>query len=285
MTGNYSLSTDLFACTLTVSNNAIITISSGYDVTLYGKLTVNTGSSFTLNNNSNLIQQTNVSNTGDIIVKRLTTPVYRLDYTLWSSPVSGTQTLFNFSPLTSNVSPTNIRFYQYNTVTNQYNSVNPLATTFDIAKGYLIRSPNNWLSYNSSLSPAPLKWTGIFNGVPRNGDYTFTMVNTGVNTAINASGNPYPSALLMYNFINGNSANIEGTLWFWRKYNDNDNLVSYSTCSTLGCTLNNNATYIDNNLISIGQGFMVKAKTGHQTYCPNILIFVFGKMRLGSIFD
>ena len=262
MTGNYSLSTDLFACTLTVSNNAIVSIPSGYDVTLYGKLTVNTGSSFTLNNNSNLIQQTNVSNTGDIIVKRMTTPVYRLDYTLWSSPVSGTQTLFNFSPQTSNVSPTNIRFYQYNSVTNQYNSVNPLATTFDIAKGYLIRSPNNWLSYNSSLSPAPLKWTGIFNGVPRNGDYTFTMVNTGVNTAINASGNPYPSALLMNNFINGNSANIEGTLWFWRKYNDNDNLVSYSTCSTLGCTLNNNATYVDNNLISIGQGFMVKAKTG-----------------------
>jgi len=262
MTGNYSLSTNLFACTLTVSNNAIVSIPSGYDVTLYGKLTVNVGSSFTLNNNSNLIQQTNVSNTGDIIVKRLTTPVYRLDYSLWSSPVSGSQTLFNFSPLTSNISPTNIRFYQYNTGTNQYNSVNPVTTTFDIAKGYLIRSPNNWLSYNSSLSPAPQKWTGIFTGVPRNGDYTFTMVNTGANTAINATGNPYPSALLMNNFINGNSANIEGTLWFWRKYNDNDNLVSYSTCSTIGCTLNNNATYVDNNLISIGQGFMVKSKTG-----------------------
>ena len=262
MTGNYSLATDLYACTLTVSNNAVVSIPSGYDVTLYGKLTVNAGSSFTLNNNSNLIQQTNVSNTGDISVKRMSSPLYRLDYTLWSSPVIGAQTLYNFSPLTSNIAPTNIRFYIYNTLTNQYNSFNPVATTFDTAKGYLIRSPNNWLSYNASLSPAPQKWTGSFTGVPRNGDVTFTMVNTGTNTAINATGNPYPSALLISNFINGNSNNIEGTLWFWRKYNDNDNLVSYSTCSTLGCALTNNAVYTDSNLISIGQGFMVKAKAG-----------------------
>ncbi len=262
MTGNYSEATNLFACTLTVSNNAIVSIPSGFDVTLNGKLTVDAGSSFTLNNNSNLFQQTDVSNTGDIIVKRMTTPIYRLDYTLWSSPVTGSQTLMDFSPLTSNIGPTNIRFYTYNTLTNQYNSVNPVTTTFAAAKGYLIRSPNNWISYNSNLSPAPQKWTGSFTGVPRNGNVTFTMANTGTNTAINATGNPYPSALLINNFINGNTNNIEGTVWFWRKFNDNNNLVSYSTCSTIGCTLNNNATYSDNNLISIGQGFMVKAKAG-----------------------
>ncbi|WP_396169621.1 hypothetical protein, partial [Flavobacterium sp.] len=262
ITGNYSEATDLFACTLTVSNNAIVSIPSGFDVTLNGKLIVDAGSSFTLNNNSNLLQQTDVSNTGDIIVKRMTTPIYRLDYTLWSSPVTGSQTLMDFSPLTSNISPTNIRFYTYNTLTNQYNSVNPVTTTFAAGKGYLIRSPNNWISYNSNLSPAPQKWTGSFTGVPRNGNVTFTMANTGTNTAINATGNPYPSALLINNFINGNTNNIEGTLWFWRKFNDNNNLVSYSTCSTIGCTLNNNATYNDNNLISIGQGFMVKAKEG-----------------------
>ena len=262
MTGNYSEATNLFACTLTVSNNAIVSIPSGFDVTLNGKLTVDAGSSFTLNNNSNLFQQTDVSNTGDIIVKRMTTPIYRLDYTLWSSPVTGSQTLMDFSPLTSNIGPTNIRFYTYNTLTNQYNSVNPVTTTFAAAKGYLIRSPNNWISYNSNLSPAPQKWTGSFTGVPQNGNVTFTMANTGTNTAINATGNPYPSALLINNFINGNTNNIEGTLWFWRKFNDNNNLVSYSTCSTIGCTLNNNATYSDNNLISIGQGFMVKAKAG-----------------------
>jgi hypothetical protein len=262
MTGNYSEAVDIFACTLTVSNSAIVSIPSGYDVTLNGKLTVEAGSSFTLNNNSNLLQQTNVSNIGDISVKRMSSPMYRLDYNLWSSPVISTKKLFDFSPLTSNISPTNIRFYTYNTITNQYNSVNPITTSFDTAKSYLIRSPNNWLSYNSNLSPAPLKWTGTFTGVPRNGNVSFTMENTGSNTAINATGNPYPSALLMNNFISDNSSTIEGTLWFWRKFNENNNLVSYSTCTMIGCTLNNNATYTNTNLISIGQGFMVKAKAG-----------------------
>jgi hypothetical protein len=262
ITGNYSESTNIFACTLTVSNNAVVAIPSGYNVTLYGKLTVETGSSFTLNSNSNLIQQTAAVNTGDITVKRMSSPVYRLDYTLWSSPVSGSQTLFNFSPLTSNIGPVNIRFYTYNTLSNQFNSVDPITTTFEAAKSYLIRVPNNWIPYNASLSPAPQPWTGSFTGVPRNGTISFTMVNNGSTTGINAVGNPYPSAILLDSFINENSSAIEGTLWCWRKFNEDNNLVSYSTCTTIGCTANNNATYTDDNLISVGQGFMVKAKSG-----------------------
>ena len=262
ITGNYSESTNLIACTLTVSSNAVVAIPLGTNVTLNGKLTVETGSNFILNSNSNLIQQTAAINIGDITVNRISSPLYRLDYTLWSSPVSGSQTLFNFSPLTSNVGPSNIRFYTYNTLTNQYNSVNPVTTVFEQAKSYLIRTPNNWASWNASLTPAPQPWTGSFTGVPRNGTISFTMINTGSSTAINATGNPYPSAIVLDSFINGNSNAIEGTLWFWRKFNEDNNLVSYSTCTTIGCTLNNNATYADSNLISVGQGFMVKAKSG-----------------------
>jgi hypothetical protein len=263
MTGNYSEAIDIYACTLTVSNNAIVSIPSGYDVTLNGKLTIEPGSSFTLNNNSNLLQQTEVSNSGIINVKRNTIPMYRLDYNLWSSPVTGTQTLMEFSPLTSNISPANIRFYIYNTLTNLYNSVNPLSTTFDVAKGYLIRMPNTWVTYSNTATPAT--WTGTFIGTPRNGTINYNMTNTGDTTRFNAVGNPYPSTMLMNNFITDNSSSIEGTLWFWRKINDNNNLVSYSTCTTLGCTLNNNAIYSDSSLISVGQGFLVKAKTGQTT--------------------
>jgi hypothetical protein len=42
----------ILACTLNVSNNAIVAIPSGNNITLYGSLTVNAGSSFTLNINS-----------------------------------------------------------------------------------------------------------------------------------------------------------------------------------------------------------------------------------------
>ncbi len=260
ITGNYSVTANILACTLTVSNGVIVDIPSGSNVTLYGKLTVNAGSSFTLNSNSNLIQQTAAVNTGDITVKRMSSPMYRLDYTLWSSPVSGTQTLLSFSPQTSNISPSNVRFYSYNTAYNQYNSVDPATTVFEEAKSYLIRSPNNWISYNVGLSPAPQQFTGTFTGVPKNGTIPFTMSNAG--TSFNAIGNPYPSAISLDSFITNNSNAIEGTLWFWRKFNEDNNLVSYSTCTTVGCTTNNNATYIDSDFISVGQGFIVKAKVG-----------------------
>ena len=255
ITGSYSESANIVACTLTISSNAVVTIPSGSSVTLNGKLTVDAGGSFTLNSNSNLIQQTAAVNSGNITVKRLSAPMYRLDYTLWSSPVSGTQKLLDFSPLTNNT-----RFYFYNTATNQYNSVPPGTTVFDSAKSYLIRSPNDWVPYNASLSPIPISFTGSFTGVPRNGNINFTMSNEG--TGFNAIGNPFPSAILLNTFITTNSNAIEGTLWFWRKYNDTANATSYSTCTTMGCTSNNNAINTNSNLISVGQGFIVKAKAG-----------------------
>jgi hypothetical protein len=54
-TGNYTASGNINACTMTVSNNAVVTIPSGNDVTLYGALTVSSGS-FILENNANLLQ-------------------------------------------------------------------------------------------------------------------------------------------------------------------------------------------------------------------------------------
>lgn len=255
ITSSYSETANIVACTLNISSNAVVTIPSGSSVTLNGKLTVDAGGSFTLNSNSNLIQQTAAVNSGNITVKRLSSPMYRLDYTLWSSPVSGTQKLLDFSPLTNNT-----RFYTYNTLTNQYNSVPPSTTVFDAAKSYLIRTPNNWAPYNASFSPAPLSFIGSFTGVPRNGNVNYTLSTDG--TGYNAIGNPFPSAILLNTFITANSNAIEGTLWFWRKYNDTANATSYSTCTTMGCTSNNNATNTNNTLISVGQGFIVKAKAG-----------------------
>jgi hypothetical protein len=81
----------------------------------------------------------------------------------------------------------------------------------------------------------------------------------------NAVGNPYPSALNFANFVYANSANIEGTVYFWRKTNNSANPVSYSTCTTVGCTVNNGHTYTHPELISVGQGFIVQAKAGHTT--------------------
>jgi hypothetical protein len=202
--------------------------------------------SFTLSNNANLIQTNKKSvNSGNIIVKRDSSPLFRLDYTMWSSPVSGTQTLGNFSPLTDTS-----RFYEYNSTSDLYNLVASTGT-FSSAKGYLIRMPNTWVPYPGT----PASWTGTFIGKPNNGDFSYSLSN-GSYTAI---GNPYPSTLNMDLFIAGNTGQMDGTLWFWRKTNNASNPISYSTCTTGGCALENGHSYLNENFISVGQGFIIKA--------------------------
>ncbi len=246
--GNYNSSADISGCSCTVNSGQVV-INSGHDMNLVGSVTVN-GGTLTFENTANLIQQQNVSNTGSIRFKRNSSALKRLDYTLWSSPVSG-QNLLAFSPLTL----TN-RFYEFNPLTNLYAVVTPSTTSFQTGKGYLIRTPNNHPTWATV-------YAGLFQGVPNNGTITVPITEGGTaTTRYNAIGNPYPSALKISEFLTANAANIQGTLWFWRKTNDDNNPVSYSTCTTVGCTVNNGHHYTDDTYISAGQGFLVEAKSG-----------------------
>ncbi len=190
--------------------------------------------------------------------------IKRLDYTLWSSPVTGTQTLLNFSPLTL----TN-RFYVYNTLTNQYNTVTPSSTTFAPAKGYLIRTPDNHPS-------TPTVFGGVFTGTPNNGDVSIPLVYQGADKSYNAVGNPYPSPINVKEFIDANNSTIEGTIWFWRKTND-PTKSSYSTLTKFAYVCNTapggeNAFAIDpNGVINTGQGFIVKAKNSNSLVFKNAM--------------
>ena len=247
--GNYNSTANISGCSCIVNSGNVV-VNSNHDMQLLGSVTVN-GGTLTFENNSNLLQTQNVSNYGNIIVKRSSSALKRLDYTMWSTPVVG-QNLFNFSPLTiSN------RFYFFNTLTNLYNVIaSPSTTNFVAGKGYLIRVPNNHPTWATI-------YNGQFTGIPNNGNISFGLIDGGSpTTRHNATGNPYPSAIKIEDFINSNSTNIEGTLWFWRKTNDDNNPVSYSTCTTVGSTVNNGHTYINDNLISVGQGFLVMAKPG-----------------------
>lgn len=247
ITGNFTATTDLIACTLTVSNNAVVNIPSGFDLTLNGTLEVASGS-FTLENNANLIQTTNIANTGNIVVKRNTSAIMRLDYTAWSSPVAN-QNLLAFSPLTV----TN-RFYTYNTSTNLYNALpSPASTVFEAAKGYLIRIRNNHPT-------TPTIWTGTFTGVPNNGDVVMPLQNVAPGQRYNLIGNPYPSPIDAVAFVDDNSANITGTLYFWRKTN-NELSPSYCAWTPLGGFVDNGEaeTNDPDGIIRTGQGFFVEA--------------------------
>ncbi|RXR22438.1 hypothetical protein [Flavobacterium stagni] len=254
VTGNLTIASNLQACALVISNNAIVSVASGSNVTLQNALSVASGSSFTVNSNANLIQvNPNAVNSGNIVVKRASNPLIRLDYILWGSPVAG-QNLFNFSPLTS-VNP-NIRFYQYNPSTNVYNTVSDYAThAMQAGKGYLIRLPFNHPT-------AAAVWNGSFTGVPNNGTYTVTLGNTGSGFGYNAVSNPYPSTLDIAQFYSDNASNVEPTLYFWRKTN-NATKPSYCTWNMDTDTfVDNGEAYTEspNGIIQVGQGFFVEAK-------------------------
>lgn len=244
--GNYTSSNHLEIGELTIKNNASVVFQSGHNLTVNGKLTVETGSNLTLDSNANLLQTTNVANSGVISSKRNTAALKLLDYVLWSSPVKGQQ-LQSFSPSTlSN------HFYTYNSGTNLYNAVtNPSVDVFVAGAGYLIQMPND--------HPAtPTIWSGTFTGIPNNGSINLA-ANNG---AYNAIGNPYPSTLSADVFIDANG--ITDALYFWRKTNNtNNNTPSYATYTKAGGVGTANSAdpngLIPNGVIQVGQGFIAKA--------------------------
>jgi hypothetical protein len=254
--GNYTATSNLAFCSVVVTGG-IVTIPSGFNITVNGSI-IATGGSFVLESNANLIQNTNVSNSGSIIIKRNTSPLMRQDYVMWTSPVSEQQ-LQSFSPQTlSN------RFYTYNPSTNLY--VAETATNnFMIGKGYLIRLPNNHPT-------TPTIWNGQFSGVPNNGNISLSLTSG----TYNAIGNPYPSAIDADTFIINNS--LTDALYFWRKTN-NSTTSSYATYTLAGGVSNSGGDplgLIPNGFIPVGQGFIAKVPSG-----GNGLSFTNG-MRVGN---
>jgi hypothetical protein len=275
------ISSDVTINSLTINSGTTLKVNSNYDLTVTDVITNN--GTLTIENSGNLLQTNNVANTGSgsTIVKRNSNPLIRLDYTLWSSPVSG-QGLYAFSPFTSVVP--NIRFYKYNPIitspatTGVYsndlgftlsgldgNNVNGTDTSnipFATGKGYLIRLPWNHPT-------AAVIWNGQFTGVPNNGTQNVSIINQG--DRYNAVGNPYPSPISISQFASDNSNNIESTLYFWRKTN-NTSSPSYCTWNTATSTYGDNGqayTETPAGVIQTGQGFFVRAKVGATTLAFN----------------
>lgn len=238
------------ASSVSLNGTAVLTVNSGNNITVTNAVNVASGASFVLQNNANLVQVNNVTNSGNITVNRNSSALMRLDYTLWSSPVAS-QNLLSFSPQTL----TN-RFYVYNSATNLYSAIAPGSNAFQVGKGYLIRMPDNHPT-------SPTVWNGVFNGVPNNGTINLSMYNGGAGLGYNAVGNPYPSPVSMTNFVNGNAGNITGTLYFWRKTNNAATEPGYCTWTTAGFVSNGEAQVVNpNGILRTGQGFIVEMAGG-----------------------
>lgn len=244
--GNYTLdNSKSLSEDLILSSGAVLTVPSTMNLTVGDDL-INNGGNVTIQNNANLIQNgiTN-DNVGDIGVLRNSASLFKLDYTLWSSPVAG-QNLLDFSPSTL---PN--RFYTYDSGSNTYSPITPSANNFEEGIGYLIRMPDDHPTATATV------WNGVFNGVPNNGDVSITVGND----TYNAVGNPYPSTIDADDFITTNG--LTEALYFWRKTN-NAATSSYATYTLAGgvgtgSNLGDPLGLVPNGVIQVGQGFIVKS--------------------------
>lgn len=258
--GDLTSSGDLEFCSLDITGTAQVVLQTGDTFTVVRAVNIASTANFTIQNNANLIQINNVSNSGNITYLKNSASILRLDYTSWGAPVSG-QNLQVFSPQTL---PN--RFYEYipsgNTPLTAYAVVDPSVNDFVPTKGYVIRAPNNWSS--SVASP----YMGQFVGVPNNGDYT-----TSVEAGYNMLGNPYPATIEASHFIASNRT-IE-TLYFWThtvaasggSYPQN-NFASYTTLGGVAAAAGG---LIPDGTIKPGQGFYVNSSENETVLFHNAL--------------
>lgn len=262
--GVYAMASDIYvANTLNVTGGAV-TLQAGYTLAVDDAVTVVNPATLTIENNASLLQTSFTGvNIGPVIVKRNTTPIVRFDTTYWSSPTTGTQTLYDFSPFTDSD-----RFNTYDSVNDVWVTENATTTVFQKGKGYAIRAPANTSATIPTVTPHQ------FIGIPNNGTFTLAVTTPATDTGLSLIGNPYPSAINAIDFINENlydaalspTNTLEGTLYFWNHNNrltGNDfsgddyyyyNLTGGAGYGTTGT--GNNALPTD--YIASGQGFFVE---------------------------
>ncbi|MXN91120.1 T9SS sorting signal type C domain-containing protein [Flavobacterium sp. Sd200] len=268
------------AKTLTVEDGASLTIETGSTLRTASSIVVGATGVLTVQHNASLMQDNSDANTGSITVIKNSNPLYRLDYTMWSSPVSGQQ-LQSFSPQTVAG-----RFYEYRydydtnmqAYAEQYFQVDPY-TNFEAAKTYLVRMPNSHSTPGYNTGEQSIVFEGRFKGIPNNGTYQReASLNGNRYTAI---GNPYPSPISVEEFFDQNSLVLEEdtALYLWRKRNDST-ATSYATLTKAGCVANDAVGGGDEQVdfytgetsawtISQGQGFIVQTMQAPST--PNII--------------
>ncbi len=248
--GDYSSTGIVEACRVNVNGNANVVFNANHTLEVTNAVVVALGASLTFENNASLLQINANANTGNIKIKRNSTPMIRQDFTAWASPVMNQQ-LLAFSPNTLST-----RFYEYlstgSTTATAYQTIAP-TNNFATGKGYMIRVDNTW------SSTIPTIFNGEFNGVPFNGN-----ISQVLGIGYNLLGNPYPSPLNARAFLSDNP-NVT-TLYYWTHtaaavggFYPVNNYAAYTTLGGVAAAAGG-ATPLD--FIQVGQGFFVNTASG-----------------------
>ncbi len=264
--GNYSSTGNLSGCSCLVKSGNVV-INSAHTLTLQNAIVVTNGT-FTLENNASLIQVNGVSNSGSITVKRDSAPMAMYDYTYWSSPTSGTQTLKNFAPKSN---PKFLLTYDNKWMYESSSSV------FKKGIGYSILAPE-------MTNAGPKVFSHQFVGVPNNGDIAVPVTHLS-SLSSKLVGNPYPSALDADRFIAANASTITGTLYFWTHNNvktasgySND-YAAYNATGGIATAVasGHGNTKAPKKWIASGQGFVVSVKSSGNVVFNNSMRIVTSK--------
>jgi hypothetical protein len=263
------------AKSITILDGASLTVNTGATLHIQNNVTVDEGGELLVLNNAALIQDSDATNSGLVNVIKNGNPLYRLDYTMWSAPVTGQQ-LLAFSPATLQS-----RFYEYAYNAAQqaeYYQLTSPTGTFTAAKGYLIRMPDTDSLEGYAAGEASISYAGTFIGSLNNGEITIPASVDG--NRFTAVGNPYPSPISINAFYAANENTLQpgSAIYLWRKRN-NAEAPSYATVSKAGYVANTAegggaeqaGFYTETSgdwILSQGQGFLVK--TAEAPIVPNI---------------
>lgn len=186
---------DFAACKIVVNPNVELKIGNAGLVKVQSDITIN--GELTINNNGSLVQYyDNADNTGQIKVERTSNPMYKFDYTYWSSPVEQ----FNMVDIPHN------RAYYWNDTTGGWSKA---SGTMAPGKGYILMT-------DLLEKEVTTETTAVFEGAMNNGR-VYQTVSTENNNEWVLLGNPYPSALDAYEFLSDpvNAGIMEGTVYLW----------------------------------------------------------------------
>ncbi len=263
-----SLGNNIIACSLTINPGFTLTVDNetyleiDNNVTVNGNLVVETKGAFVQINDT-------ATFTGIGKVNKTTANKNAwYYYTYWGSPVSNMTVASAFPNVASS------RRYFFNAANfldadndgfdDDYNdwTIATGSSTMTPGTGYAVTSSS------SSTFPGPDYVT--FEGTFNNGTITTPIVYTGDITSAdhpNLLGNPYPSAINYNDFYAANSSVIEGVAYFWSqatpansngKFSQND----YATYSVgMGAGVSGASGVIPNEFVPSAQGFFTTAKT------------------------
>jgi hypothetical protein len=242
-------------------------------------ITVAETGNLVLENNANLLQDSDAVNTGNIEAHRIAKLTFislteRADYNYWSSPVANQKLLFNATTPGESFSPgtPNNRIFQYKESNDTF--IGTPDANFVKGKGYAIRAENaaNGTAYTANGNPKTFK----FIGTPHNGSFTtgFTLPVTNPAHGYNMVGNPYPSNIDLDKFWDANAGVLKAAAYFWTNatytmnqqgsnYNGNNYASINRTGGVPGSYTHENEgpTPTPTTSVKPGQGFLIQAHT------------------------